>query len=276
MQVIQVRSGFGRQACSEALNGLLIQTPGSATNEIEMVINDVEILMGSTVYFSTVDGASRLQVVPIEGTARVSAANSTRTVVAGAQTQIPLDNQGNAAGPPSDATSYANVPVVENIPADLPLLERSVEPVAPLSDAAVDVLNSNQPLFNAINLDDTRNLLAFVVNEGDSGNVADYLINVLGYTNLGPEAEDYLQNMLGYSLDDFPNYGREVLPDSDGDGISDASDACPDTGGVANNQGCPAPNRPGDDLDLDGVADVKDLCPNVPGRADNSGCPRQS
>ena len=55
-----------------------------------------------------------------------------------------------------------------------------------------------------------------------------------------------------------------VSGDSDGDGIADGDDRCPQVAGPAPT-GCP-------DSDGDGVADVYDLCPDVPGNGAN-GCP---
>ncbi|MCF6223390.1 MAG: OmpA family protein [Flavobacteriaceae bacterium] len=55
-------------------------------------------------------------------------------------------------------------------------------------------------------------------------------------------------------------------PDSDGDGIEDAKDACPDEAGLAALNGCP-------DSDGDGFADKEDLCPNIAGLEQFNGCP---
>ena len=55
-------------------------------------------------------------------------------------------------------------------------------------------------------------------------------------------------------------------PDSDGDGIADNTDACPDVAGVAAANGCP-------DSDGDGIADGQDACPTVAGLANFQGCP---
>ena len=55
-------------------------------------------------------------------------------------------------------------------------------------------------------------------------------------------------------------------PDSDNDGIVDGDDACPNTAGIAALNGCP-------DADGDGIADDKDACPNVKGTKANKGCP---
>ncbi len=55
-------------------------------------------------------------------------------------------------------------------------------------------------------------------------------------------------------------------PDSDGDGIEDAKDACPNEAGSKEMNGCP-------DSDGDGVADKDDACPNTPGLPALAGCP---
>ncbi|KRB53989.1 OmpA family protein [Flavobacterium sp. Root186] len=55
-------------------------------------------------------------------------------------------------------------------------------------------------------------------------------------------------------------------PDTDGDGIVDASDACPNEFGLAALNGCP-------DRDGDGVADKDDACPDTAGLAALKGCP---
>ncbi|MBP6550749.1 MAG: OmpA family protein [Flavobacterium sp.] len=55
-------------------------------------------------------------------------------------------------------------------------------------------------------------------------------------------------------------------PDTDGDGIIDGSDACPEVAGLAALNGCP-------DTDGDGIADKDDACPEVAGLAAFKGCP---
>ncbi len=55
-------------------------------------------------------------------------------------------------------------------------------------------------------------------------------------------------------------------PDSDGDGIKDGDDACPNVAGLAALNGCP-------DSDGDGIADKDDMCPNDKGTKANNGCP---
>ena len=55
-------------------------------------------------------------------------------------------------------------------------------------------------------------------------------------------------------------------PDSDGDGIKDSEDTCPLLAGTLEFEGCP-------DTDGDGVSDNNDACPNVAGLASLQGCP---
>tara|TARA_B110000003_G_scaffold41912_1_gene39098 strand:- start:3 stop:1385 length:1383 start_codon:yes stop_codon:yes gene_type:complete len=55
-------------------------------------------------------------------------------------------------------------------------------------------------------------------------------------------------------------------PDSDGDGIQDSEDTCPLLAGSLEYEGCP-------DSDGDGVSDNKDACPNKAGLASLDGCP---
>ena len=64
-------------------------------------------------------------------------------------------------------------------------------------------------------------------------------------------------------------FGLEAFngcPDTDGDGIKDSDDACPDVAGPVELNGCP-------DTDGDGIADIKDNCPKVKGTKANGGCP---
>lgn len=55
-------------------------------------------------------------------------------------------------------------------------------------------------------------------------------------------------------------------PDTDGDGIQDSEDACPEVAGLPELNGCP-------DTDGDGIADNLDACPTEAGPRDNNGCP---
>jgi outer membrane protein OmpA-like peptidoglycan-associated protein len=57
-------------------------------------------------------------------------------------------------------------------------------------------------------------------------------------------------------------------PDTDGDGVMDKNDECPNEAGPIENKGCPVKDQDGD-----GVPDAEDKCPGVAGVAENYGCP---
>ncbi|MBL4592225.1 MAG: OmpA family protein [Flavobacteriales bacterium] len=54
--------------------------------------------------------------------------------------------------------------------------------------------------------------------------------------------------------------------DTDGDGLSDIEDGCPEVRGLKEHNGCP-------DTDGDGVADNEDSCPEIKGLKELGGCP---
>ena len=75
--------------------------------------------------------------------------------------------------------------------------------------------------------------------------------------------EDYLPKHFQHSLGLNINFGGT---DTDGDGIYDKNDACPEVFGLEAFNGCP-------DTDGDGIEDSKDDCPNEAGPAEFNGCP---
>ncbi len=75
--------------------------------------------------------------------------------------------------------------------------------------------------------------------------------------------EDYLDTHFQHSAGLSIKFGGT---DTDGDGIYDKDDACPDVAGLEAFNGCP-------DTDSDGIEDSKDDCPNEAGPAELNGCP---
>ncbi|GGW57833.1 outer membrane protein OmpA-like peptidoglycan-associated protein [Winogradskyella epiphytica] len=75
--------------------------------------------------------------------------------------------------------------------------------------------------------------------------------------------EDYLPKHFQHSVGLTFKFGGV---DTDGDGVYDHEDACPEEAGLAIFNGCP-------DTDGDGIQDSKDDCPNTPGLAEFNGCP---
>lgn len=81
-------------------------------------------------------------------------------------------------------------------------------------------------------------------------------------------------------------------PDSDGDGLPDSEDGCPNKAGPRANKGCPVdngnggsgsdsdqpssdPENPNPDSDGDGLSDKDDRCPNEGGPTWTGGCPEE-
>ncbi|MGK0322096.1 MAG: hypothetical protein ACJAR4_000116, partial [Psychroserpens sp.] len=75
--------------------------------------------------------------------------------------------------------------------------------------------------------------------------------------------EDYLPTHWQHTVGIAIKFGGK---DTDGDGIYDKNDACPDVPGLEAFNGCP-------DSDNDGIEDSKDDCPNQAGLAEFNGCP---
>ena len=70
------------------------------------------------------------------------------------------------------------------------------------------------------------------------------------------------------AFDDFHDHDGCPDLDNDGDGIADTDDQCPDEKGVAEAAGCPIQDRDGD-----GVQDADDQCPDDAGTPEAQGCP---
>lgn len=86
--------------------------------------------------------------------------------------------------------------------------------------------------------------------------------NMDGYDRIGQKGnlrDRYIFNYVGLG------YNFKPRVDTDGDGIMDDKDKCPEEPGSQATGGCP-------DADNDGVIDSKDKCPNDPG-TDGFGCP---
>ena len=74
-----------------------------------------------------------------------------------------------------------------------------------------------------------------------------------------PDVEDSCPNSAGSA-------SANGCPDADGDGIADHEDKCVNAAGLKVMNGCP-------DSDGDGLADAEDSCPFESGNKENGGCP---
>src|SRR5690606_13298311 len=88
-------------------------------------------------------------------------------------------------------------------------------------------------------------------------------IGLTAQTSYKHAFEDYLAKHFQHTVGLAIKFGGK---DTDGDGIYDKDDACPDVPGLEAFNGCP-------DTDGDGIEDSKDDCPNEAGLAEFNGCP---
>ncbi|GAB5553907.1 MAG: hypothetical protein Sapg2KO_34980 [Saprospiraceae bacterium] len=92
-------------------------------------------------------------------------------------------------------------------------------------------------------------------------------LNIQAEYRVSPEPQrDNLVLGIGYAYKLGKTDFTDVKKDSDGDGIIDTEDACPQIAGTAEFNGCK-------DTDGDGIPDPQDICPNQIGTSQTGGCP---
>lgn len=133
MQAFYFSSGVGDAQCNEApLDGMLIQTPEGA-GEIELVINEAKVQVGSTIFLRAIPGEF-LRIAVLAGEIRVTVAGQTVIAPAGTEVVIPLNREGVVDGPPElevyDEDDVAALPVG--------VLPERVRIAAPLSPSELE------------------------------------------------------------------------------------------------------------------------------------------
>jgi hypothetical protein len=129
MQAFYFQSGVDDAACPEAPNsGMLIQTP-EGVGKVTFLINEVDIQLGSTVFFEAQPG-DEMTVSVVEGSATVTTGGVSYHAVAGTQIGVPLDEEMKPAGPPSWPRAY-EMGTVAALPVQY--LPRAVEIAPPLT-----------------------------------------------------------------------------------------------------------------------------------------------
>ncbi len=96
---------------------------------------------------------------------------------------------------------------------------------------------------------------------------AGYIKGIEGQRHINGNLSDVTDDLL--KVNGIIEFAFGAAKDSDGDGVPDRKDECPDTppGVQVDEKGCPL------DSDGDGVPDYKDDCPDTPGDPDLNGCP---
>lgn len=142
MQAFTLNTGPNDTVCDESPgNGLLIQTPEGAA-KVTLLINEVDVQVGSTVYF-TAEAGNEMAIYVIEGRARVTVDDEVQIARAGTALTVPMDENLVAAGPPtSEAAFDVNDPVLQALP--LSLLPQEVEIVPFTSEPEPVVVETGQ------------------------------------------------------------------------------------------------------------------------------------
>jgi hypothetical protein len=154
MQAFYFTSGIDDAACPEAPNsGLLIQTPeGNA--KVTFLINEVDIQLGSTVYFQA-DPGDVMTISVLEGQARANVNGMVSAAMAGTQLTVPLDENNHASGSPSLPQSYD---MAEMSVLPVQILDRAITIADPLSAddlaAYIDSLRNDPQITVAQVIDD--------------------------------------------------------------------------------------------------------------------------
>lgn len=135
MQAFYFKTGVADAPCAEAPDsGILIQTPQGA-GRIDLLVNEVEISLGSTIYLQAQPNAN-MTIYVVEGQATVSAQGTTVLAPAGTEVSVAIDGNLSATGVPTplqpyDVTKLQALPVAylpDLITIADPLITVGVEP----------------------------------------------------------------------------------------------------------------------------------------------------
>lgn len=139
MQAVVLRTGLTETTCADApKSALLLQSPEGT--QATLNINGANITLGSTVYITS-EQFREIEIGTIEGSAVVSAFNTTRIIQPGAKVGLVLGGSDGleVAGPPSEPEPF-DIEVLQNAP--LPLLEREVIVPPPITESTTSATNA--------------------------------------------------------------------------------------------------------------------------------------
>lgn len=123
MQAFYLESGVDDAPCSAAPNsGMMIQTTEGAA-EVTLLMNEANIQLRATAFVQARPG-DEMTLYVLEGSATVESDGVQRTLIPGTSLTVPLDEEGNASGPPSEPEPY-DVTQLQALPVSL--LPRPVE-----------------------------------------------------------------------------------------------------------------------------------------------------
>ncbi|MDX2160365.1 MAG: hypothetical protein SF162_03475 [bacterium] len=155
-RAFQLETRVGRTTCAETpTDGLLVQTPDS-DQRVALTINDVNLILGSTVLFQAVPNQA-MTITTLEGGALAETDDGISFAPAGSFIEIPLNADNQPSGAPSipqtfDAAAVENLPV-EGLPDEVVIAEpapaevleifytETIETLPEKADEAYDVLD---------------------------------------------------------------------------------------------------------------------------------------
>lgn len=120
MQAFYLKTGVGDGGCAEAPNGVMIQTP-EVLGKIELVMNGVQISLGSTAYIES--DPTEMTLAVLEGESKVTATSGSAVLPGGTQITIEFDADRDSLS--SDNVEKTELNDVETVPLDL--LDREIE-----------------------------------------------------------------------------------------------------------------------------------------------------
>lgn len=229
MQAFYLTTGIGRPGCKEIPdNGMMVQTP-QGVGTINLTVNEVDIEMGSTVYF-TINDDRMMSVQPIEGAARVTSGGMTRTAIAGTRTQIQLNDDYLPEGEPSIPESYFGDEDIDDLPYEA--LEREIEWDEGLDDEEYEDFLEYDEIFESLDLEDLDEVFDYIAEYEDDEefNLLDYIIDDLDYVEFDDELEDYFLDE-GYDFSGYDEFTGDDDGSDDYDEFTeddDSSDGYPD------------------------------------------------
>ncbi len=137
MEAFYFSGGIGESSCTEAPNGLLVQTPEGVA-EVSMNMNGIDVVLGSTAFISLDEDEetdqSTLVFSLLEGNATVSVDDTLVDLEAGTFTAVSLDEDLNADSAPTEPEAYDTTDF-EFLPTTL--LEEDIM-IAGMSDSSSD------------------------------------------------------------------------------------------------------------------------------------------
>lgn len=136
MEAVVINTGFGRATCTDAPPAAaLVQAPAGSV--VTMNINGANLIIGSTLHLTAAQNAD-MSIGTIDGTVIVEAFGESQIVSEGAQSKLPLGDQGGltVVGPPSEPEPFDAQLVLQGVPLDL--LPETVDIPDPITPAPTE------------------------------------------------------------------------------------------------------------------------------------------